>query len=522
MTKIKQFPARFISADIDGKRQTSSVDYQTKGKGKPITTKPVKRKNQQQQQQQNQGEEQQHYYQQRPRYPTRARGSGIPPKHYDLSQIEHMSELELLQLMQHDPEFAAVAHSYREEAAARKTKEKQKSPTAKPSSAKESSRDRYYRAADGTAQDVSQYPNHVRELMDSGVPVTQWVVLLLLLGASIYQLRKTLIGPEKKKTGSSSNRNKARGSDNGGRGKNKKQQKNQNRGDSSKNAKVRKVSVAKPKAPAKEPAKKPTQSIEISEPTKKEAPIKKEAPVPSTNPEKPKKKKKAKNGASKKEEKQQPDLISTDGSAQHEEGENDNKHMSPVASPPIHTVPEDDGGVWETVSKSRKESENVPPAVDPPIVSTEKDDDGGGWETVTKSRKASSTPAAPAPQPKAPEEAAPPSSSAPMPEVAEEQTTKGDNPASEEENVETDAGFTSVSKKKKKNKKNKAKQQEAPTESPAPKNGVSSSTDDDAALALMLQQEEETLAKAGEAEPEEVWEEVTTKKRKGQKGLSAQ
>lgn len=39
------------------------------------------------------------------------------------------------------------------------------------------------------------YPNHLKAMMDDGVPVKQWIVLLLLLGAGAYQLRKAMLGP---------------------------------------------------------------------------------------------------------------------------------------------------------------------------------------------------------------------------------------------------------------------------------------------------------------------------------------
>jgi len=39
------------------------------------------------------------------------------------------------------------------------------------------------------------YPQHLKAMMEEGVPVKQWIILLVLLGAGVYQLRKALVGP---------------------------------------------------------------------------------------------------------------------------------------------------------------------------------------------------------------------------------------------------------------------------------------------------------------------------------------
>ena len=90
----------------------SSLDYRYKNDGSATTTKPTKRKNPQQQQQ-----HQQNNQQQGPSYSTRARGSsGPPPRKYDLSQIETMDEYQLIQAIREDPEFAAAAAKYTNQA----------------------------------------------------------------------------------------------------------------------------------------------------------------------------------------------------------------------------------------------------------------------------------------------------------------------------------------------------------------------------------------------------------------------
>lgn len=313
----------------------SSLDYRYKNDGSATTTKPTKRKNPQQQQQ-----HQQNNQQQGPSYSTRARGSsGPPPRKYDLSQIETMDEYQLIQAIREDPEFAAAAAKYTNQAI--KESENQ-APTTKPTGAKKARQDGYYRSSDGNAKDITEYPEHIRELMDSGVPVTQWVVLLLILGAIVFQMRKVLIGPEKKKPAlASANRNKTRGKESNSKGKQKKQKK--------------RPEAAKSSNEAKE---KPPTSI-ISKTIEKPKATKTALPTDSQQKAK-KKKKKSKNGASKKEMKPLPDVVSSDGSTtiNQDEGESDKSTAPPSLAQtilPIDTEPEleDDDGGWLTVTKSR-------------------------------------------------------------------------------------------------------------------------------------------------------------------------
>ena len=164
----------------------SSLDYQVRAKRDQLTTtKPGKRKTQQQQQQQPD-----HHQQYRRSISTRARGSsGPPPRRFDLSDLEGMDEDQLLQALYEDPQLADAAAKAAEKA------KKQKRSTRKFSSPTTPPKDQYYRAADGSVKDVGQYPEHLREMIDGGVPVTQWIVLLVLLCAGLYQLRKAVLGP---------------------------------------------------------------------------------------------------------------------------------------------------------------------------------------------------------------------------------------------------------------------------------------------------------------------------------------
>jgi hypothetical protein len=404
----------------------SSLDYKTKSNGKLTTTKRGKRKNQQQQQ-----AEQKQNHHRRNAYPTRAREStGVPPKRYDFANIHDMDENELMTALRDDPEFAAEMKKYAEQAGQKEsaqalpptTAPTTPKPTPSPTGAKTKPRDRYYRSVDGNAQDLAEYPHHVRELMDSGVPVTQWLILLVLLAAGFYQVGKVLMGPQKKQSGSAK-----------GKQKNKEKKKTET------------TKKTEPKNSKRNTAKTPTASVlnEKSEQPKKATPA-----INSQQKTTKKKKKKGTNGAAlKKEAILHPDVVSTDESTH-----------------------QDDGGI------------------------TEPEDDDGCWETVTKSRKAAMTPVQ--------QSNDPPANVSEM--SVDVQSGAIQNGVGDDEN------FTKASKKIK---KKKAKQQNAPAEVPV--SNDASSTDDDATLALQLQKEEEILAKTNiDSDEEEVWEEVTTKKRK--------
>jgi hypothetical protein len=424
-----------------------------KAKGKLTTTKPGKHKSQQQLQEEQaaRNQKQQEYLELRRGSPaTRSQEPiRLPPK-WDLSRIEEMEDGDIYQALRDDPEFAAAAKQFSKEQGRQESKLNSPKQSGAPN--KRSSR-----------STTKKVPKHVRELMDSGVPVTQWVVLLVLLGAGLYQLRKTLVGPEKK-TGSTSTitgRNKGRGGTDAKKGKQKKQKRKAETSNQKNNRGGKRVSKASPKP-------RPAAKSKQPEPEKAE---------PSTySIEKKTKKKKKKVKSSNKEEKQQlHDVISTNISYQHGKGEQDNITLVAL-TPPIHADP---SAVVE-------------------------DDDASGWHAVTKSRKKSipttaSSPESPNTQPSAlvsaPQMVEIPATAAEVPQ--------NDSHAEKENIAATDAGRTTGAKKKKKKK----------TSQLSP--NVTDSTDDDAEFARKLQKEEEILAKTEtDIGAEEAWEEVTSSKKK--------
>ena len=92
----------------------------------------------------------------------------------DLSSLEGLSDDEILQVLQDDPELAAAAA-----AAAERVRKTSQTPPPKTEKLK---------------RVTSEHPPHLKAMMDEGVPIKQWIVLLLLLAAGLYQLRKAIFG----------------------------------------------------------------------------------------------------------------------------------------------------------------------------------------------------------------------------------------------------------------------------------------------------------------------------------------
>jgi hypothetical protein len=115
--------------------------------------------------------------------PSRARGrSAIPqrPK-FDFSELENMSEEQIMQLIYSDPELVAAAAAAAD-----------RDPSLGPSSAQSG----YKRSSDWA---LGSQPDRLQAMREEGVPVKQWIVLLILLGFGIYQLRKAKSSSKTKK-----------------------------------------------------------------------------------------------------------------------------------------------------------------------------------------------------------------------------------------------------------------------------------------------------------------------------------
>jgi hypothetical protein len=96
-------------------------------------------------------------------------------KKYEISDIERMTEDEILQALYDDPEFAKKAGEVAE-----KLRENRATPNPGPKKNRK--------------EITNSHPAHLRAMMEEGVPIKQWIILLVLLFAGLYQLRKVLVG----------------------------------------------------------------------------------------------------------------------------------------------------------------------------------------------------------------------------------------------------------------------------------------------------------------------------------------
>lgn len=167
--------------------QTSSLDYKNSGGSNNravidqniVTTAKVLSSEQQRQQKasnnQNSGQSQQQ--QQRPKTATRARGSsGIPPRKakIELSDLQGMTEDQIMQALYADPELAELA--------AEQIAQAQKHSNQK------------QRKAGGVGSNSSKASGNRGDKMikEKGFPYEQWAVLLILVGFGVYHLFKSM------------------------------------------------------------------------------------------------------------------------------------------------------------------------------------------------------------------------------------------------------------------------------------------------------------------------------------------
>jgi hypothetical protein len=477
------------------RRLRSSLDYKVMKSDHLTTTKPGKRKNPQQQQQQLTPEEERLMGRQQEAkvfkyHSSRSRGhNGPPPQRFGMSDLDSMSQEQVMHALYTDPELAQEAARVAAERA-----EQEAPPSAAPTP-------RSRRSKKAAPKEFSEHPDHLRELMDGGVPVLQWAILVVLLGAVLYQLRKILTLP-----------------------------------DTNDQAKGRARGKAGPKKSAKK-SKGPYIKVSSELPTVEEAvraigedftpPSPKKAPKkPPVAASKKKKKVKVNNGTTT-AKKVQPESTSKAESSSKKEPEK----TATDTAPSLVAESEDSGAGWQTVLKTRAPSE-APPAV-APVASKE-----------PSAPAASKEPTVAAKQPVPTEKAAAPPTTKEEPQVVEAPVPVEDK----KENISLDDmnGFTTAKKKKKKKSKGPSVDIEHATSTPsvppgftapayvppgfaaasvppgfaAAPNEVSqqakSETDDDEALAKKLQLEEEKNAKAASGEVQnDVWEEVATRKRKG-------
>jgi hypothetical protein len=421
-------------ASSSSSSSSSSLDYKVTSEENLVTpprNPPPPKKQQYDDQWQQQGTEQ------RPRIATRARGSsGIPPRSkLDLEDLQGMPEADVMRALYEDPELAAEAAAQMEEDTIAAERGRNKS----------SKTNRKKNPLPGKREDL---------LKDQGFPFVQWIIIVLLLGAGLYQIYKSLSkstkAPAKVKGSSAST----------------------------------KTSKPKQKANKSKPvvnnrsvvAKKQPVVVEEQEPVEKE-------PQESTDARKQEKQGTKKKPRKAKVAKKKPD------------------EQAPTTTPepealtiPQHIVlgQEDDQGEWQTVGTTLTSKTATDPQVVTPTDTTPK--------TATKGDVVAST-SKPKKKNKTVERA---------PEVIpvktvpkEEETEAGDTIAKEElSQITTQEEATETATLE------KAKPEELKMNgtngSSDDENGDTLSTEGDAAMALELQQQEERAAKASQQQEDRI------------------
>uniref|UniRef100_A0A7S1VHB6 Uncharacterized protein n=1 Tax=Grammatophora oceanica TaxID=210454 RepID=A0A7S1VHB6_9STRA len=294
-----------------------------------------------------------------------------------------------------------------------------------------------------------QYPPHLKTMMADGVPVTQWIILLVLLSAALWQLRKAVIPdaktmPKKKES--------AKGSKLTG-----KQSKGKKRGGGKKmgNGVKRATKASKPPD-----AVTTDRELIIEEPKTVELPAPSAPATAKASKAKSKKKKRQKQKTRKvvvteqqqakkdvvKSQENSPDSVSTDESSSGTAAEAKPKPpMNELDVPQPSLIAEEQDAGWETVpSKSSIKPSRIPAAAGSPQSVL----DSGGMDSLQGSPGDGSveepeTPAKPEPVPVVDEN--------PAQEVAVDRTVKADtveDPKPEDPNNENDAETDDIAEPK--------------------------------------------------------------------------
>lgn len=116
---------------------------------------------------------------------TRARGSsGIPPPHqqgeWTLEDLQHLDEETMMRVLYENPHLAAEVERLQQE---------------NNNAAMDQMRRRTNDRSSARRKAVDSGSSYIDDLRKDGIPVVQWVMCLLLLGALVYQIYKTLQGP---------------------------------------------------------------------------------------------------------------------------------------------------------------------------------------------------------------------------------------------------------------------------------------------------------------------------------------
>ena len=463
-TRSQSRPPGFVKSSLDYK--SSGIDTTMPP---AVTTKPGNKKNssKKQQEQLERERQQQQQRQHRSGHPTRAQGNFGPPPHSikSLEDLENMTEEQIYKLFMDDPEL--------HEAFLKATKKEQKTKSV-PSSApigaqnsRSSSRRKTSSSSNSKRRSTSSkklnQTNAEREF-----PYYQWAILLLLLLAALYKVKTSYSTSTPTKEVDRALRNRT----------GKKQKKKQG-GAGKKSSAKKNVVEERAKPILQRDATKSSAKKSPPRKRKKKKPLKSRTTTESNSistEEKP--------IISEPKQQHEPDLESTDASSGNEP-EVPKVDLVIEANSDLHAVLaiNDDDEEWQTVTKTSKGAKKISTTVvveknvsKQTVIDNGQEGDAG-VEPIEEIKK----------------------------QNMEEDPIANDNkeastlvqPAEPEKNKET----------------------EVQNNSKAIVNGKAESeisTENDAALALKLHEEELNMTNYSNANPqEEVWEEVTVKKKKG-------
>ena len=417
---------------------------------------------------------------------TRARGSsGIPPPEvvaqqqhsWTLEELQNLDEETLVRVLYENPQLTAEVDRLRRSSGT--TMDTKMSSSSKRGMTMD--RNKRQRSAAGTLDKTS----YLEEMRKDGIPVVQWTILLVLLGALLYQLYKALQGPAAKKTSSnySSKKNTTAAAS------------------SSKKNKSRSTKVL---------------DSELERLAQEVGPSVQSKTVTSVK----KKMTKKKGSSSKPKSSNATTSINRSGSSKTEKP----KKVEPfdptvpaLASETFHegaTATDQEG--WKVVgatgSKPNEKKKTSTPTKETNVANTN--------TAVATVENTNNAPAAAVVTPDAngkrvakENPASSPTETVLQPQV-EPPAVSPTNETKKESILVQDDGFTQTTGKKKKKKKKTAENKEASSDTIVP---TTTTTADDEALAEKLQLEEQNLAAAsGKAAntKEDVWEEVVIKKRR--------
>jgi len=497
-------PPGFIASSLDYKSSPTDATV-----APDVTTKPGRNKKNSSQKQEEQLERERQYQQQRQfrsGHPTRAQGNFGPPPHSvrSLEDLENMTEEQIYKLFMDDPEL--------HQAFIKATTKEQKGNTVPISAPVGAQNDRSSsrRKTSGSSKSKRSSANSKSLKQDDAnreVPYFQWLFLFFLAAALLYKNRKLIWVPtsSNESTGSKNRVGKKQKKKQGGAGK--------------KSTTKKAIKEEKPKTNPQ-----PEEKIAVEKKSmprkkkKKKTPSKLKTTIPSSSISE------EENGdmvSTGKDQQPEPDLESTDASSGNTEPERAKvdpivQAESDVTTALAASVDDDE---WQTVTKSSKverkrkpsaEKEPVaeekklePPIIEKKTIKLPTVDDSGESETVAKPNKESNEQTG---------------------KVSNSASNNAEKPAaSKDEKIKTDTEQPNSAKKdepaailKEKKPSSEVKIIEIPDV--ATKGEPAISIEDDAALALQLHEEEVNLARAVVANPqEEEWEEVTAKKKKGNK-----